>query len=117
MQCNRVEEVQGINDKYNPLPLSIEYGKDERGATILMREETHTIGNLVKERLLRRAGEVESIGCGMVHPHDIKILQLQLRTARGARTADELLLEALAGVREEACEIREAWRAACGGST
>ena len=52
MQSNRVEEVRGINDNYNPLPLSIEHRDDNR-CTILMRNETHTIGSLVKERLLR----------------------------------------------------------------
>ena len=114
MQSNRVEEVRGINDNYNPLPLSIQHGDDNR-CTILMRNETHTIGSLVKERLLR-APEVAFVGCGMVHPPDIKILRTELRLDPGAGPpADELLARSLRSIRGEAERLQREWRRVAGG--
>ncbi len=117
MNNNRVTEVEGINDKYNPLPLSISYQVGEGGecSTVLMREETHTIGNPVKHQMLRMP-EVNSVGCGMLHPHDIKIMQLQVRAAPGAPPTDELLLRALGAVRDEARQLLERWREAAAGA-
>jgi DNA-directed RNA polymerase subunit L len=106
MQSKRVEEVDGVTDKYNPLPMSITY-EDDNTCDVYMRREGHTMSNLFKHELMK-SDDVQYIGCGMVHPPDIHILQLKMRTAPGA-TPEQELRTALRSVRAQAAGLRERW--------
>ena len=119
MQNNRVVEVEGINDSYNPLKVSIDYSPGSRSCTVYLRRETHTMGNLLKYQLMHMP-EVESVGCGMVHPHDIEILQLKMHLRDGGAQPDRLLTRALDAVTGDVRALRDRWRglgAAAAGST
>jgi DNA-directed RNA polymerase subunit L len=106
MQSKRVEEATGSHDSYNPLPVSIQYcTNDLQVCSVYMRKETHTIGNLLKHHLLQDPA-LEFVGCGMVHPPDIRILQLKLRQSSPKSEVEPALLAALRRIREEAAALR-----------
>jgi DNA-directed RNA polymerase subunit L len=115
MQNKNVEEVDGLHDSYNPLAVSITYDPDNRHiCTVYMRQENHTMGNLLKHRLLQDPG-VQYVGCGMVHPPDIRILQLKLRT--DSTTPDRHLQAALRSIHAQAQQLRTAFAEAIGQGT
>ncbi len=106
MQTKRVEESSGSHDPYNPLPVSISYdSKDLQSCNVFMRRENHTMGNLLKHHLLQDP-TLEFVGCGMVHPPDIRILQLKLRHTEPGGEVEPALLGALRRIRGQAAALR-----------